>query len=653
MLFRTHLKYLLAVGLLLGVAACSSGGGDDNNNPPPATGSDSYQDYANDQGALDFTAVDPELDSNWQARASEALLSAVTDLSFANVRSKNTDNANFPDDTWDDAFFTDTNYIGAVRVGIEQACIDIDNTSNEVTSGSLLYDDSLFDCAAGPAAQEVLANGSPDAGNTGETAILNSGEVTQTDALIDSTYASRATAAVLLTPTTVTFNDVRGKNTHNTNFPDDTWNDTFFEDTDYIGAVDPDPAVIPWWDGWTLQEGKGSLKPGTFHPLQAEIENGTIIPAASANCPGGFSSPGSATVFTKVFPICVIDDDIMGDMTLTNDQVYLIDGTINVGDGGEQNATPGTVTPVTLTIDPGVQIFGDQTASTAGIVITRGSKVRVMGTADMPVVMSSADGGNISTANNNFSGYNEWGGLIVDGFAMVNAGFPAVGAEVLSEAAPTGVDRYFGGSNPKDNSGEIHYLVVTESGQEFRTDEEIQGLTLEGVGSGTVIDHVHIHQSGDDGIEWFGGTVNAKYLVITGPDDDGLDMDLGYQGGIQFALVVQTDDRGDKGIESDNNGDAFDATPISMPTLANITLVGDVGKSSATTTGALHREGMGGFFYNMIITDKSATAGWEDGCLDVDHTVARIDEGSFKYFDAIFNCASGSLAANEAVEAVP
>jgi hypothetical protein len=163
-----------------------------------------------------------------------------------------------------------------------------------------------------------------------------------------------------------------------------------------------------------------------------------------------------------------------------------------------------------------------------------------------------------------------------------------------------------------------------------------------------------VHQSGDDGIEWFGGTVNAKYVVITAPDDDGLDMDLGYQGGIQFALVIQANDRGDKGIESDNNGDNFDAAPISMPTIANLTLIGDVGKASAKTAGALHREGFGAFIHKAIITNKDTAGGaiFEGGCVDVDDSIARIDEGTLKYVDAIFNCSPGALAADETDEVV-
>jgi hypothetical protein len=460
---------------------------------------------------------------------------------------------------------------------------------------------------------------------------------------LDANYAAQVAQARITGATSVTFADVRDDSA----LADSTWDDSFFEDTAYIGAVDPDDAT-PWWANWTLSEGNGSLSGTTFHPLQAEIEGDIIVPAGAANCPSGTTdATQTASIFGKSFPICLLDQDLTANTTLTNDHVYLVNGTINVGDGGGAGMTPATAANVTLTIQAGVQIFGDTTASTAGIVITRGSNVMVNGTEAMPVVMSSADGGAIDTPANNFSGYNEWGGLIIDGFGVVNEG-----AEVLSEAAPDGVNRYFGGTDPSDDSGEIHYLVVTESGQEFRLDQEIQGLTLEGVGSGTDIDHVQIHQSGDDGIEWFGGTVNAKYLVITAPDDDGLDMDLGYQGGIQFALVIQSNDRGDKGIESDGNGDNFDATPLSLPTIANLTIIGDAGKASATTVGALHREGMGGFFHKVIITDKNGSAGFEDGCVDVDNTVARIDEGAFGYVDAIFNCSPGPLAADESSEVI-
>jgi hypothetical protein len=477
----------------------------------------------------------------------------------------------------------------------EQACLDIDDTSAQVTSGELAYTDSIFFCVNGALTQEG------DTGDAGENAVLASGEITQVDPLINpDLWAATALEAGLPEATAVTFEDARAFSPH----PDTAFDDAFFEATGYIGAVDPN-TDDPWWRDWTLISDAGSLSPpnlppdALFHPLEVEIVNGTISPAQAASCPVGTAALEQATLFGVNFPICVISAPITTDVTLTNGHVYLLKGTIDVGNGGAQGATPQTVTPVVLTIEPGTQIFGDTTADTSAIVITRGSKIMAVGTREMPIVMSSADNGNPSTsAGNNFFGYNEWGGVIIDGFAPVNAG-----AEVVSEAAPDGVTRYFGGADPTDSSGRIEYVVVTESGQEFRPNEEIQGITLEGAGSGTLLDFVQVHHSGDDGIEFLGGLANLRHAVITGVDDDSLDMDLGYQGGVQFLIARQTADRGNNTIESDNNGDNFDAQPRTLPTIANITLLGNTGRPEDTTVGALHREGFGGFLHKVIIAD--------------------------------------------------
>jgi hypothetical protein len=240
-----------------------------------------------------------------------------------------------------------------------------------------------------------------------------------------------------------------------------------------------------------------------------------------------------------------------------------------------------------------------------------------------------------------FSGVDEWGGLVIDGYASTNA---SDSGETLTEVAPDNVERYFGGSTDDDDSGSISYLVIAESGGEFREDEEIQGLTLEGVGSGTSIDHVQVHHSGDDGIEWFGGTVDATHLLITGAQDDSFDMDLGFQGKIQYAMARQADGWGNRTIESDNNGDNFDAEPMTMPTFVNVTLIGN-SNDEAKTTGALHREGMAGNFHQMIITDDAEYGDYSEGCLDIDDTTARIADGNLAYENVIMNCAAGKAVA--------
>ncbi|MFB6259502.1 MAG: hypothetical protein ABEJ96_02335, partial [Thiohalorhabdaceae bacterium] len=187
----------------------------------------------------------------------------------------------------------------------------------------------------------------------------------------------------------------------------------------------------------------------------------------------------------------------------------------------------------------------------------------------------------------------------LSGNAVTNDG------EVLTEAAPQGADRYFGwasGSSNADNadsSGTLQHVIIGESGTTFQTDEEVQGLTLEAVGSGTTINYLQVLGSNDDGIEWFGGQVDASHIVINGQNDDGLDMDLGYQGNVQFALVRFASDQGNRGIESDNNS-SFGAQPYSMPNLANVTILGTKGLDSKTTTAALHREGFRGEVYSSV-----------------------------------------------------
>ncbi|MBA2409321.1 MAG: hypothetical protein H0V62_05970, partial [Gammaproteobacteria bacterium] len=183
----------------------------------------------------------------------------------------------------------------------------------------------------------------------------------------------------------------------------------------------------------------------------------------------------------------------------------------------------------------------------------------------------------------NLSGRGTFGGLVIDGFARVNSANAA--GETTSEVDRVLTDgfRSYGGRLDTDNSGSIRFLVIAESGVAFRPDEEIQGLTLEGVGSGTRIQFVQVLGSEDDGVEWFGGSVNADHLVINGADDDSLDMDLGYRGRVQYALALQGTTNGNYGIESDGNGDNFNAVPFTAPRIANVTILGNKGRIDENT----------------------------------------------------------------------
>ena len=426
----------------------------------------------------------------------------------------------------------------------------------------------------------------------------------------------------------------------------------------YFGAVDPD-ASETWWDGWTIRhpdiDGNLPGTPETFHPLQAEIGD-EITGASDCSNIGGtglnLTQAESTLVFSTSFPVCVIKDgDLDGNYTLTNDRVYVLDGTVQVGNGDVEGAhDDSTVRNDVLTIEAGTQIMGES-GSDPSLVITRGSKIEANGTAEMPIIFGAVDANRDASEeitgvdDNEFEKLGDrgaWGSLVIAGYGKVNNG--DTNNQTTTEAVPDGVTRWFGGTDNTDDSGTVEYVVLAETGEPFRPDEEVQGLTIEGSGSETTISHVQVTNSDDDGIEWFGGAVSADHLVIQGVTDDSLDMDLGYQGVIQHALVIQGANHGDRGIESDNNGDDFGATPKTSPVIANLTILGNSG-NEGTTKGALHREGFGGQVYRAVYSDQAAVNVFSDGgqfglgCLDVDD---ELDE-DLKYGDVIFNCSAGGL----------
>lgn len=196
--------------------------------------------------------------------------------------------------------------------------------------------------------------------------------------------------------------------------------------------------------------------------------------------------------------------------------------------------------------------------------------------------------------------------------------------ELLSEARPkSDLEAYFGGDTPADDSGNLQYVLIGESGVSFSEDEEVQGLTLEGVGSGTTIDHIQIFGSNDDGIEWFGGTVDVKYFVVQDVDDDGIDFDEGYNGVVQYGIVRQGP-TGDAAIEADNAGPSDDAEPVTRPELANLLIMGNTGGVDGVSEGAHLKVGFGGDFEHVVFIDSACSGGagaWDSAVFDVDNEV--------------------------------
>ncbi len=294
--------------------------------------------------------------------------------------------------------------------------------------------------------------------------------------------------------------------------------------------------------------------------------------------------------FTITQEVVILNGDILEDMTLTANRQYLLRGGVFIGGRNNENTA-------TLTIEPGVHIYGEK--STYGmLVIRRGSQIMAEGTADSPIVMTS-DQAEGSRARS------DWGGLIVNGNATLNTGETAEGE------GGTGT---YGGTNDADNSGVIRYVRIEFAGREISPENELNGLALQGVGNGTTVEYVQIHMNKDDGIEFFGGTVNAKYIYVTGAADDSFDLTDGWRGHGQFWAGQQYGDDADQGFEMDSNGEDNEAEPYSYPTVYNFTIVGDR-QGEESDIGMLLREGLKGTFRNGVIMN------FGDCGLDIDHEV--------------------------------
>jgi len=299
-----------------------------------------------------------------------------------------------------------------------------------------------------------------------------------------------------------------------------------------------------------------------------------------AGCPAGTNAEGA---------VCVLQGEITQNLTLTADKTWLLRGGVFVG-----NDVDSTV----LTIQPGTTVFGE-TATKGMLVIRRGARLEAAGTREAPIVFTSP---NVEGSR----ARGDWGGLIINGRAPINGCDQAP-----CESEGEGSTGQYGGSDADDNSGTLRYVRVEYAGILLSEDNELNGIAFQGVGRGTTVDFVQVHMNKDDGVEFFGGTVQAKHLVLSGIGDDCLDWTDGWQGKAQFVAAVQFDDAGDQGIEADNNGEANDALPRSQPILSNVTLVGS--GSANSDLGVLLREGTAGELHNAIV------AGFGEACIAINH----------------------------------
>jgi hypothetical protein len=313
----------------------------------------------------------------------------------------------------------------------------------------------------------------------------------------------------------------------------------------------------------------------------------------------GFSAEVSITTPAATTPTVDVTTDITANTTWTADKVYVLKGFIHVANGA------------TLTIQPGTRIVGDFNTVGSSLFILRGAKINAQGTETNPIVFTSS-----RTPGQRQAG--DWGGLVIVGNGVINRAAPIILEGTGTGASNPAVD-YAGGNNNADNSGVLKYVRIEFAGYATAPDAELNTLTLAAVGSGTEISYVQSLNGLDDSFEFFGGAVDAKYMVSYNSGDDHFDASEGYVGRIQFGIAYQTRtvvprpaagnvSQDPQGIENDGCagagcGSGQNSTPLTIPMFANFTVVGPPSTvtNSSGNIGMMLRRGTGGFYVNNVV----------------------------------------------------
>lgn len=278
---------------------------------------------------------------------------------------------------------------------------------------------------------------------------------------------------------------------------------------------------------------------------------------------------GAAVTYCQL-PQAILSGDIVGTRTLSRDTAYVLQGFVNVRAGG------------IIRIPAGTLIYGDS-ASRGTLIINRGAKIWANGQSTLPIVFTSKKPRGQRKAG-------DWGGVIICGIAGTN--LPGDSAAIEGAGTIFGPGSSFT-RNDEDSSGVLRYVRIEFAGIPFTPNNEINGLTLGGVGSRTVIEYVQVSFSNDDSFEYFGGTVNGKYLIAYKCLDDDFDTDNGYRGKLQFLLAVRDPNIADvsqsNGLEADNDASGTSATPRSNPTMSNLTSIGPAVDSNAVVNSLYRR----------------------------------------------------------------
>jgi len=330
--------------------------------------------------------------------------------------------------------------------------------------------------------------------------------------------------------------------------------------------------------------------------IETDVVYSYRVAAVNAEGTGSFSSTVTAGVEGEA--VDTLTGDITADRTLFADTLYVLSGYVKVASGA------------TLTIEAGTTIVGDEAVAGSSLWILRGAQIDAEGTADAPIVFTSAKAEGSRAPG-------DWGGLLIIGNGIINRS-----GDVLTEG-PAGVtETYSGGSDNTDNSGTLRYVRIEFAGYDVSggAGQELNSLSLYAVGSGTTLEYVQSLAGLDDGFEWWGGAVDGRYLVSYESGDEHFDWSEGYRGRNQFLIgfqstridpaagagVLSTDPQGFEADGCSGTGCdlGFASEPFSIPVFANFTLVGPGTATTPTSSGDVGmvlRRGTGGYLTNGIV----------------------------------------------------
>ncbi len=338
--------------------------------------------------------------------------------------------------------------------------------------------------------------------------------------------------------------------------------------------------------------------------------SGILLAACAAGTPTSLRAEATNEV--------VWTADIAADTTWSNTNVYLMHGLVHV------------LAPATLTIEPGTVIKGvsqgniTNSEQTSALFVTAGAKLHAVGTPTQPIIFTSEFDDTSDPTDVGVYERGLWGGVVVFGQAVLNTSSSAAGNDAtnsfkydvfegLADNQISGQHVYrFGGTDDADNSGEIQYVSIRHGGYVITGAKELNGLSMCALGRGTTIDHVEAYAIADDGFEFFGGTVNTKYLVSAFNDDDGFDTDQGYRGKNQFWFAIQENVKRDNGGEwnGEPNGIAVSNAPFANFQLYNATWIGaGTGVATNSNNGLFIREYSAPRMYNSVLTDFNNNGG--------------------------------------------